>query len=192
MFNLKKLPGYSKGEKVELFLRRHWFIFLKVVLGYLALALLPVVFYLVVLGPNVNALVNDVTYPLSVILIGSFYLFVWLFFFNAFLDHYLDIWIVTNKRIINIEQKGLFSRMVSEQKLNKVQDVTSQVKGFIPTFLNYGHVFVQSAGTISRFDFKDVSHATDIAEHILKLVEEARQDSIEQKTTAQVKKMLDK
>jgi uncharacterized membrane protein YdbT with pleckstrin-like domain len=91
---------------------------------------------------------------------------------TQFTDYYLDTWIVTNERIINIEQKGLFSRIVSELHLNQVQDVTSETHGIVATFLSYGDVHIQTAGARERFNFKQIDNPEKIKQIITKLVQD--------------------
>jgi uncharacterized membrane protein YdbT with pleckstrin-like domain len=79
---------------------------------------------------------------------------------------------VTNDRILNIEQQGLFSRTVSELDLINIQDVTSEVKGIIPTIFNYGTVHVQTAGEAARFVFEQVPAPERIRQRILEMVTE--------------------
>lgn len=86
-----------------------------------------------------------------------FMLFLWLYAFLVWIDYYFDIWIITDRRIINVEQKGLFIRRVSELYYEKVQDVTTDVKGFLPTIINYGDVIVQTAGEEDNFLLRTVS-----------------------------------
>lgn len=116
------------------------------------------------------------SYPLLVILTSIYYLYIWLFFFHSFVDYYLDIWVVTNRRVINIEQKGLFSRVVSEQKLYRVQDITSEVHGIMSTMFHYGDIHVQTAGEEPRFVFKQVPHPYDVRKVILNLVEKYKRE----------------
>jgi len=108
----------------------------------------------------------------SVIALASsaYYLFIWLFFFFSFIDYYLDIWLITSERIIDIQQKGFFSRVISEQKLFRIQDVTSEVHGFIPTILKFGNVHVQTAGTKERFFFHEVPNPDEVRNIIIHLV----------------------
>jgi uncharacterized membrane protein YdbT with pleckstrin-like domain len=101
-------------------------------------------------------------------------LFVWNFFFILWLDYYLDIWIVTNERIINIEQRGFFTRRISELKLTKVQDVTSEIIGVIPTLLNYGNIYVQTAGEKERFTFCQIPNPNYVKNMIVELQEKER------------------
>jgi len=104
--------------------------------------------------------------------LGSlYYLYILLFFFNAFLDYYLDVWIVTTKRIINIEQKGLFNRVIAEHELDKIQDVTGEQKGFFATIFSFGDVLVQTAGEVPMFIFRQVDNPFEVAKtinHLLK------------------------
>jgi len=50
----------------------------------------------------------------------------------------------------------LFVRSVSELKFAKIQDIHTEVTGLIPTILNYGDVYIQTAGTKERFLFRKV------------------------------------
>jgi len=83
-------------------------------------------------------------------------LFVWLYSFLIWIDYYLDVWIITDERIVNIQQKGLFLREASDLEFSKIQDVTTEVVGLIPTVLNYGDVYIQTAGEVERFKFRQV------------------------------------
>lgn len=178
-----KLP---EKEKAIVFARRHWIVILGqvvitmlltlLVLGLAVLFLnlemiLPAEF---ALGLNFEALLagqsgqfaNLVWWVTSIAL-----LFIWLQFMTAFTDYFLDIWVVTNKRIIDIEQKGLFNREFSEFRLERIQDVTVEVKGILPTLLHYGDVHVQTAGEAREFIFLQVPYPHKIKNKILKAFE---------------------
>jgi uncharacterized membrane protein YdbT with pleckstrin-like domain len=103
-------------------------------------------------------------------------LFVWNFFFILWLDYYLDAWIVTNERIINIEQRGFFNREISELKLTKIQDVTSEIIGVIPTLLDYGNIYVQTAGEKERFAFCQIPHPNRVKNIIVQLQEKEEKE----------------
>ncbi len=101
--------------------------------------------------------------------IAAYYLGIWVFFFSEFTDYYLDIDIVTNDRIVDIVQKGLFGRSVAELDLTRVQDVQSEIKGIIPTLLDYGTVVVQTAAEVENFRFEQVSHPHKVRQRILEM-----------------------
>jgi uncharacterized membrane protein YdbT with pleckstrin-like domain len=166
-----KQKGY---EHIVFILRRHWLILLRSLLLYVILFALPVGFYFALSFLFPALLGGPVFYSLLILAAGSYYLSVWLFFFTAILDYYLDTWVVSNDRIINIEQLGLFDRTVSELDLYKVQDVTSEVKGIFPTVFNYGNVLIQTAGTEQKFIFEQIPNPHEVRKKIVDLIEEDR------------------
>ncbi|MCK5460015.1 PH domain-containing protein [Candidatus Parcubacteria bacterium] len=174
MFNKDKLPNQLDDEKTILILRRHWFIFFKSILLFAFLAITPVIFLTIINNFIIGILEHYFFAPFILLLFSAYYLGIWLFLFANFIDYHLDVWIVTNVRILNIEQKGLFSRVISEQKIEKIQDITSEVHGIIPTFLDYGDVHIQTAGTQQRFIFRKVPHPADTRKKILILVKETK------------------
>lgn len=165
------LPHALPNEKIILLLRRHWFVLFARFLLWAAVGTLPVVLALVL--PDVVGGITESTvgYPLLVVGVSTYYLFLWLFTLHAFVDYFLDVWIVTNERILNIEQDGLFSRTASEQKLSRIQDVTAEVRGVFPTFLRYGEVHIQTAGEKARFVFEQIPEPNDVARKISSLAE---------------------
>jgi len=134
------------------------------------LSLVPLVIYLSL--AKTELLQSEMYYAVFILLSSAYYLFIVLFTFTNFVDYYLDVWIVTNMRIINIEQKGLFSRVISEKDLDIMQDVTSDVSGFLSTLLEYGDVFIQTAAETERFIFKEVPFAQEVSRRISNLVSE--------------------
>ncbi len=170
MFTEQRYPHQHPDEHIVFYLRRHWFVFAKTVLFYAVLILFPYLFYRMTINISPEILTGPVSLPLIIIGASIYYLFIWLFFFHAFADYYLDVWIVTDHRIINIEQQGLFSRITSEHELPKIQDVTSEVHGIFPTILLYGNVHIQTAGTETRFSFEEVPNAAKVARNIQKQV----------------------
>jgi hypothetical protein len=50
-----------------------------------------------------------------------------------------------------------------------VQDITSDIKGFFPTMLHYGDVYIQSAGEKERFIFEQVGQPDHVVRMILQM-----------------------
>lgn len=174
MLNKFELPNRRPNERPMLILRRHWFILFLVIVETIIFTIIPIAFYAFLEFESFLLLDHPLTKPLIILGISIYYLFIWMFLFNQFIDYYLDVWIVTTERIINIEQKNLFNRIMSEKNLDRMQDITSEVKGIIPTFLNYGTVYIQTAGTTERFVFKEVPNAPEVTQQILKLIHSQR------------------
>ncbi|PIP76025.1 hypothetical protein CO134_01015 [Candidatus Kuenenbacteria bacterium CG_4_9_14_3_um_filter_39_14] len=171
MFRLKYLPHKEADEEIVFFLRRHPFILWRVLLVYFFLALVPLAAYFIIKNELGFTLQGELELIFIRLLVISFYLFWWLFLYYFWLDYYLDVWLVTNCRVINIEQKGLFNRVVAEHKLFRIQDVRSEQKGIMPTFLNYGEVHIQTAGAEKVVVFEEVPRPHYVAQEIIKLVE---------------------
>jgi hypothetical protein len=164
--------GKKTDENVILLLRRHWLVFVFRFLPFLLLAIGLVIFH--VAGKELLKFVGlnlDLNW---FYLIESFLsIFIWLVLFITWINFYLDVWIVTDLRIVDIEQVALFSRNISELKHNKIQDVTSEVQGVIPTLFKYGDVFIQTAGNKQRFMFKQISDPTNTRNIIMQLQKRA-------------------
>ncbi|PIS04639.1 MAG: hypothetical protein COT81_05445 [Candidatus Buchananbacteria bacterium CG10_big_fil_rev_8_21_14_0_10_42_9] len=168
------IPHQLPGEKIILLLRRHWFIILTKLILFALLALLPLLFFTFARDFYIKLFSLELVYPVFVLFASVYYLYIWLFMLHAFVDYYLDVWIVTNKRILNIEQKGLFARVTSEQKLHRVQDVTSELRGLFATILDYGSVYIQTAGEMQRFHFQQVPHPYQAAKKVSMLADQVR------------------
>lgn len=170
-----KIPGgYHDDEILLAFLRRHWFVmFLNAILFFVLMAL-PIGIYALVPAQLLGWISGTPWEGIIIMFFGAYYLMMWLFFFASLVDYYLDVWIVTSERIIDIQQISLFRHVVAEQRIVRVQDVTSSVQGIIPTFLNYGNVNIQTAGEIERFVFEQVPNP----EKVKKIIFQAYEDGV--------------
>ena len=164
-------PSQNSNEKILLILRRHWFIFLKFLVIYFLIGLIPVGLYFANKSLGISMFSCEVSRAIKVLIISAFYLFWWLLAFRQFMDYWLDVWIVTDQRVVNVNQKGLFFRTISELKLFRIQDVTADVRGLLPTFLHYGNVHIQTAGSQKRFIFEEIPHPYQVTRKIMRLVE---------------------
>jgi hypothetical protein len=165
------LANNIEGENIIKVIRRDIFIMLKKVFMFLLMAALPVILFYLLASANPQVFENQLVYPLLVLGASIYYLYVWLFFFFAFIDYYLDIWIITDKRIIDIQQKGFFSRVISEHKISKIQDVTSETHGVVGTVFGFGDVHIQTAAAKQRFHFDDVPDPNGVRDSIISLIE---------------------
>lgn len=169
-----RLPGRIAGEKIIKIIRKDIFIlFLKMFLTAV-LACLPAAVAAIIINIYPNLLSGPVSYPLIVLAASGYVLFVWLFGFFSFIDYYLDVWVITSERIIDVRQEGFFSRTVSELKLSQIQDVTSEIHGVLKFIFCYGDVHVQTAGATQRFVFRQIPNPENIRDIIIKLAEDCR------------------
>ncbi len=166
-----KINQLGKDEKILLVVKKHWFVVILESFLLIGFILVPFLFYVFTERINPEFITGNVIYLNLAVGVGSL-LIGWIIFFIIWTDYYLDSWIITNKKVIDIEQKGLFSRDVATLKLDKIQDVTFSVEGIIATIIGYGEIRVQTAGTQTEFRMKHVPNPRTVAEAILKIQHE--------------------
>lgn len=166
--------GQKADEQIMLVVRRHWFDIFKSLFPIIAVGFFLFFSYFF-LPIYIPILAQTGFSRIFLFLENLAWMVIFIVFFLTWVDAYFDVWVVTTKRIVNAEQKGLFSRSVSELELDKIQDVTMEVLGIIPTFLNYGNVYVQTAGEHERFIFADVPDPYRIKDLIMSLQKQGEQ-----------------
>jgi len=162
MMNLDTLPNALPNEKVVLFLRRHWIDLVRIFSFSGILFVLPLVVGTLIQLANPSLIAHVFWGPALVAVLVAYLLVILVLTLTEVTDYWLDVWIVTSERIINTEQQGLFNRVVSEVYLHQIQDVTSEQKGFLATFLTFGDVFTQTAAERERFQFKNIDNPEDV------------------------------
>jgi hypothetical protein len=141
----------DQGETIILEVRKHWIVLVSQAIASIFMVIVPPVGFAVLRSVFPEA-IRFLEHPTATF---SFFYFVWLMvvwivLFIQWTNYYLDVWYVTEKRIIDVEQKRAFHREVSSIRFDKIQDITVEVKGVIATFFNYGDVRVQTASEDSR------------------------------------------
>ncbi len=133
-------------EHVLLEVRKHWFVFVAQGVVHLFAAAAPFFAYeFVVKTLPFHLPVNFNPTGITLFLYSIWLLTLWISFFVQWTKYYLDVWYITEKRIIDVEQKALFNRSVSSLRFEKIQDISIDVTGIIATFLNIGDIRVQTA-----------------------------------------------
>jgi len=155
------------NEKIYLVKRRHRVVLMKALfpefLIFLAAIIVIIFLFFVKFPPWPDWLVNFFPQfaefnPLFILLffLSIFLLVLWMVIFITFADYYFDCWIVTNERTIHTELKGLFSRVLASINHDKIQDISVEIQGILPTFFNFGDLHIQTAGEFREFVFKEI------------------------------------
>lgn len=161
----------EEGEVVFLLLRRHFSTNVPWILVAFLLFLLPLIF---LLSPykSMFPFLEVVPNRFLFFIIVSWYQFLLIFILISFSGWFFNIDLVTDKRILDIDYWGFLYFNVSETPLSNIQDVTYNISGLPQTFLNYGNIFIQTAGTASNFDFVDVPNPAAVHDLITDLIQE--------------------
>jgi hypothetical protein len=137
--------GYlDKGETLFYAVTRHWIVIkdemMKIaVFGYL----LPIAMLVFFFG--IGSPISYLFYGWIIISLGySLY---------AFLDWYLDAWLLTDVSIIETRWDGFFKQRSSRIEYTSIESVDVEVKGIKQTVLNYGNVvLIKSSGVNIRME----------------------------------------
>ena len=158
--------GQEKDENVIMLIRRHPLIIFFQLSSFAFLLLIPLVVIIVFSSfLSSNNLLTVLFFIASV-----WYLFLWSSAFYLITLYTLDVWIITDRRIIDSAQKGFFHRKVSELHISRIQDVSVTTQGVLQTFLKFGDLQIQTAGTEERFKFIQIANPEGVKDTIMKLV----------------------
>ncbi len=171
----KLFPSQQPNEKIYLIFREHWFrLFVKLFIVAIFASVPTVIsmssFNLATILPM------EITSQLVVLLNVLYYLAILLVTFIIWVLYYLNMGIVSEYRLVDIDQKGLLKHEVSELNLDAIEDVTSETIGLFGNILDYGTVYIQTAGATERFEFDKIHHPKKVAGIILSLYEQRKKD----------------
>lgn len=184
MISIEKIAQQKPYESFVILVRRHWIVLMGSVIIFALEIFLPIA---VLIALQTTVVQVTITYPglrtVFLLFFSLYSLFILLFFLVNVMNYYLDVWIITNERLVNIEQRGLFSRSVAELRYYRVQDVKSEVNGFLATLFNYGTITVETAAAEENFVMEQIPHTQNIAKRIQELMENDKQYHTEKKKT---------
>lgn len=133
-----------EDEKILFVIRHHWAGFLGSLGIFLAMAIFPA---LIIFAGNLTLATQFEQYnSIIVTALSGYFLFLLTFMFGSWLDFYYDVIFITNRRMLNVSQKGLLAREISELNLRQVQNVSTQMDGVLRSYFNYGTLIVETAG----------------------------------------------
>jgi uncharacterized membrane protein YdbT with pleckstrin-like domain len=163
----------NENEEMIAIFRKHPFLLWIAAAKYIILAILPIIAL-----SFIQSVVNLNGY--GAVLYFGYLIVLWVGFFVEWTDFMLDTWILTDERLIDVEQMALFSRKVSTLSLDRVQDITVEETGFLNTLLGIGTVFVQTAGEVEEFKIYYVQDPSRVKDLIQKAYRQGRQDILQE------------
>lgn len=110
---------------------------------------------------------------LALLLTGVFY------GMREFYIWFMNVFIVTNQRIIDVDQTGFFNKTVSEVDYEKILDVCFSVKGLGQTLFKLGTININATGV--KLVIKNVQNVVKINQILADLIRERTGKSLEVK-----------
>lgn len=150
--------GQRTGEEVIVLVNQHTWVLLPIALTWLVLLSITGLSLWYFGASRVSSVVIAV-----VIIFGALY---------SIYQWYLWQWsnyIITNQRVIKIDQISLFNRLISEAEIERIQEISSEIAGPIHTLLNFGTVKIQTASTTGRVDLENVPDPYNIQQVIVRI-----------------------
>jgi hypothetical protein len=168
-----RFPGQLPNERVYLLQRRYWFVLLQ--RGWAPVAVCVLLAAGALAATELAAFVGR---PLSAPTSGL----VWVLFLLPgctwaawrVLDWRNDWFIVTDRRVIHVDEIPLIRLRRDEAPLEMIQDVTAHMRGLWQNLLDFGDVENQTAGTLGTVRFTGIRKPRKVQAQIQALMGGAR------------------
>lgn len=163
------------GEQVELLLRRHvvtnvgWI--LAVMVGLMLPPIVATLDFSQLIGLQWVEQVPD-RFDFAIALL--WYLAIAALGITSFLNWYFNVYLISSRRLIDVDFLGLLFYKSAETQLSMVQDVEHRRAGLWQALFNYGTVNIQTAATEQNLVFEKVPKPAQVADIITDLIPEER------------------
>jgi len=148
----------ESGEKFIALIRKHWVVLMlpmaKVIISLAIIILLRDKIIEFQYGKEVV-----LVWIISSILYGVHQTIVW----------YMDCFIITDERIIDIDQRGLFKRIVAEVGIDNIQEAIYETNGPLEAILNFGTVKIKTASSGSIIGMEQIPSPAKVKNLIVKV-----------------------
>lgn len=168
--------SFEQDEKITLKVRKHWWRLFTWGFRMAVLAIIPLIVFSGLFAFSSEGIDNR-----SINLFGFFYSMwvavLWTLFFIEWTDYRFDMWIVTNQRIVDIDQAGLFARDIATVRLSDIEDITIEMYGIFSTVFKFGTLMVQTAGSKNEFYIKNARNPEEVKAQIYSLIHNLKTSS---------------
>lgn len=166
----------EEDERIELMLRQHWVTNIPwIVIALIAIVAPPIIIQLnnisdvfrfilptpIQIPPNIWVAVVILWYMLTLVLV-----------IEKFLFWYFNVYIITNKHLIDIDFNSLLSRDITESQIKDVQSLSTKLAGIIGQIFYFGDVTVETAAEKQKIEFLKIPRPDFVADRIQDLEEE--------------------
>ena len=159
----KQFPGQHDGEVVEMVFRQHPLVMRKaLILGLLAIlvAVLPLDFPQIYSVEWLSSFFTKLLW-ISLVLVVAGWFYRWI-------GWYYTMYIVTDRRILEIKQTGFFNRKVDEWQLDGIQSVNYHIGGFQAVLFGFGDITARTY--IGDLEMRTIHRPAEIHEQLVQAV----------------------
>ncbi|MDB5179048.1 MAG: hypothetical protein JWN01_991 [Patescibacteria group bacterium] len=159
----QQFPGQHDGEEVIFLFRQHPLVMRKaLILGLLVIlvGVLPLDFPQIYSSPAAAAFLTKIALGIPVI--------VFLAWFYRWVGWYYTMYIVTDRRILAIKQKGFFNRKVDEWQLDDISNVNYHINGFQAVLFGFGDITARTY--LGTLEMKTVHKPVEVHEQLVRVL----------------------
>jgi hypothetical protein len=149
------------GEKVILFMRRHFITNVPWIVFTFVLLFLPYV--LNVALQLINFSFDFLPSRFLTLVIIFYYLIILGYAFSNFTSWFYNIGIITQKRIVDIDFMNLSSINVAVTVISEVEDATFQQRGIFASLFDYGTVHARTLAGKDDFIYDNIPHPARVS-----------------------------
>ena len=91
---------------------------------------------------------------------------VFLFGVDRYIIWLLNVYLVTDRRVIKVKYKNIFNKEVLESPLDRILNISFSIKGLWPALFGFGNVEVQVTGLPEPMELKNVSHPAKVKDFL--------------------------
>ena len=110
---------------------------------------------------------------------SSWYMLMFSYALATFLIWFFSVFIITDERIIDVDFVSMLFKDVSAAKIDVIQDVSSKTSGFLASVINYGTVYIQTAGEQREIQFENIPQPAKVAALLNELMLEEEREKHE-------------
>ncbi len=160
-----RFEGQDEGEKVLLLLRAHPITNLAWIIPAILLSFAP--FSIPGILKFLNLDISSIPQSFEIVFLIINYLLVGVIVFEGFLNWYFNVYIVTDKNIIDVDFHSILFKNIDTAPLRNIEDTSASMGGLLSSIFEYGNVIVQTAGTSENIKLESVPKPHIVADFIL-------------------------
>lgn len=143
-------------ERIFVVARRHLVDFFQSLVILLVMILLPIMVSIIFGGTIITAIQANEAYWADMMILSTmvYFLILIMIFMTSWVGYYYNLLIVTDERIVEITQRGFFSRETFELTYDQIEDVDFSSRGLLATYFDVGEIEIQTAGPHRNFFIK--------------------------------------
>ncbi len=163
----------QENEEIIMTLHRHW-----VILVFHFLYFIALFWTSIILLTYQNAIIQIFWSAIYWWGLSLYWILFLTFILLYWINDELDLFIITNMRIIGIEQISVLSRSVTECSLDKVQEVNAHTSGIVEALFGYWDVHIHSASETSNIIVKYAPDPIENARRINNIIQQYKDQKV--------------